>query len=380
MSNDTFTEVTSQSWGSRLGGAFKGIIIGILLVIASLVLLFWNEGRAVKRYKTLKEGSGAVIVVSAEVVDSGNEGKLVHMTGMVTSDEILTDTSFGVSSQALKLLRIAEMYQWQQESRSEEKKKIGGGTETTTTYTYNTVWAENLINSDQFRKADGHQNPVDMAYRSVELVAAQPMVGAFTLAPGLMQKISGYKPLVLGPDYTLPDGIQGKGLLGSTGIYLGEYPDNPQIGDIRISFKELKPLTISLVAGQKNDTLQSYQTKVGGSIALLQAGEYSAEMMFQQAGQSNNILTWILRGVGFVLMLIGFHLVLAPLSVFADVLPILGSLVGVGTGIIAALFTVSLSILTVAVAWLVYRPFIAFTMLMVSGGIILLLFKKLRNK
>ena len=63
MSNDSFTEVTHQSWGSRLGGAFKGIVFGIILFIVSFPLLFWNEGRAVKRHKTLEEGGGAVWMV-----------------------------------------------------------------------------------------------------------------------------------------------------------------------------------------------------------------------------------------------------------------------------------------------------------------------------
>ena len=35
MSNDTHTEVTSQSWFSRLGKAFKGIILGGVLFLAT---------------------------------------------------------------------------------------------------------------------------------------------------------------------------------------------------------------------------------------------------------------------------------------------------------------------------------------------------------
>jgi hypothetical protein len=35
MSNDSFTEVTSQSWFSRLGNALKGIIFGLILVAVS---------------------------------------------------------------------------------------------------------------------------------------------------------------------------------------------------------------------------------------------------------------------------------------------------------------------------------------------------------
>lgn len=47
MAPDVVTEVTKQSWFSRIGGSFKGVAFGALLVIAAIPLLFWNEGRAV---------------------------------------------------------------------------------------------------------------------------------------------------------------------------------------------------------------------------------------------------------------------------------------------------------------------------------------------
>ena len=130
MSNDSFTEVTNQSWFSRLGNAFKGIVVGIVMVVIAFPLLFLNEGRAVKRYKTLKEGGGAVISVAIDKVDSANQSKLIHLTGKAVTEGTLVDQTFDVSTKAIKLMRVVEMYQWQQESQSEEKKKLGGGTET----------------------------------------------------------------------------------------------------------------------------------------------------------------------------------------------------------------------------------------------------------
>ena len=69
MAQDTFTEVTRQGWGSRLGGSLKGILVGFVLVGAGIVLLFFNEGRAVKRAKALDHGSAAVVSVAATSVD-----------------------------------------------------------------------------------------------------------------------------------------------------------------------------------------------------------------------------------------------------------------------------------------------------------------------
>jgi hypothetical protein len=46
--SDHFTETSSQGFGSRLGSSLTGLLIGPLLFIGAIVLLWWNEGRAVQ--------------------------------------------------------------------------------------------------------------------------------------------------------------------------------------------------------------------------------------------------------------------------------------------------------------------------------------------
>jgi hypothetical protein len=173
--------------------------------------------------------------------------------------------------------------------------------------------------------------------------------------------------------------LKNQAQLSSNSIYVGKIPSSPQVGDIRITYKEVKPMNISLVANQINNTFEPYYAKAGGTIELLTSGIHSNEAMFQQAEKSNTILTWILRGAGFLVMLMGFQLIFGPLSVFADVLPILGSIVGAGTGFIAAMIAGILSCLTIGIAWIVYRPIIGIIMLAISGGIGFLLFTRLRK-
>lgn len=134
MAQDRYTEVTKESWFKRLGNAFKGILFGFLLIGISFVLLFWNEGRAVKTMKTLKEGKGIVVPIRADKVDPENNGKLVHVTGKATTEEILEDSVFNVSIRAIKLKRVVQMYQWKEVVTSKTKKKLGGETETVKTY------------------------------------------------------------------------------------------------------------------------------------------------------------------------------------------------------------------------------------------------------
>jgi len=113
--------VTQQGVGGRLGGSIKGAIVGVVLAVAAVPLLFWNEGRAVKRARTLAEGAGKVVSVPASTVDAARDGGLVHTSGQATTDETLRDPMFGVEEQsALALERRVEMFQWvQREDRKE---------------------------------------------------------------------------------------------------------------------------------------------------------------------------------------------------------------------------------------------------------------------
>ncbi|MBN1269133.1 MAG: TMEM43 family protein [Kiritimatiellae bacterium] len=378
MSNDRITEVTRESWFSRIGGAVKGIVVGFILFAVAFPLLFWNEGRAVKRYKTLKEGSGAVVSVTADTVDPANAGKLVHMAGRADTEATLKDPVFGVSANALRLNRNVEMYQWKESSESKTKKKLGGGTETTRTYTYSKTWSDRLIDSADFKEPTGHQNPGSKPYESTELVAEQVRLGAFMLSPSLVRQISNFEPLPAAGDTELPEALKGKASLHGGGLYLGADPASPQVGDTRISFEVARPTEVSLIAEQAGATFAPYKTKAGGSLEMLETGVHTAEAMFQQAQESNRILTWMLRLAGFVLMLIGLNMMLKLLSVLADVLPILGNIVGAGTGLISFLLAAILSLITIAIAWIVFRPLLGIILIAVAIGLIVAIKSKLK--
>ena len=379
MSEDSFTEVTHESWFSRIGGAIKGFLVGLLLFVVAFPLLFWNEGRAVKRYKTLKEGGGAVVSVTSESVDPDNAGKLIHTTGKADTDATLTDSMFGVSSNALKLKRVAEMYQWKETSQSKTRQKVGGGTETVKTYSYTKTWADRPINSTNFKKPTGHQNPQSIPYGSADQIAEEVTLGAYVLSASLLGRIQNSESLPVGSDSPLPEQLEGKAKLYDGGFYIGADPASPQVSDTRIKFKVTKPTEVSVIAKQVDSTFEPYATKAGGTIELLQTGVHTANAMIQKAQESNKILTWILRLVGFILMLFGLNMIFRPLSVIADVWPILGDIVGAGTGIVSFLLASILSLITIAIAWVVYRPLLGIILLVVAYGLMVAIRVKLRS-
>lgn len=371
MAADSFTVTESRGWGSRLGNSFKGLIIGLILFGISFPLLWWNEGRAVARYKTLKEGERSVVATTADAVDPELEGRLVHLSGVAGTDEILTDPVFGVSENAIHLERQVEMYQWNEDSQTETKKKLGGGEKRVTTYRYAKTWSREPIDSGQFAEPTGHQNPGAMPYRSRTESAKDVRVGAFHLSPSLVGAINASEDIPLPDDVlgNLPQDLAGKTrVLGQT-LYIGPDATVPRVGDLRVSFSRVPATVVSILSKQQGDQLVAFTAK-HGVIEELHLGEHTADTMFQRERTENKMFTWILRGAGFLLMALGMKLLTEPLGVLGDVVPIFGSLVRGVSGLIVGLLAFALSAITIGVAWLVYRPLLGGGLLALAVGAI----------
>ena len=215
-------EVTTESWGSRLGSSFKGVLTGGVLFIAAIPLLFWNEGRAVKTAKALEEGEAACVSLpSPDSIDPKYEGKLVHLTGNAVTQDTLTDGLFpGISLKAIELSRRVEYYQWVESESTREEKQVGGSVKKITTYSYSKKWVSQPEDSSSFKEA-GHDNIVH--YTGVENEnqnAANVTLGAFTLTPGQISSISGDKPVDL-KDVTLPQELTGRTAVSGNVLYIG---------------------------------------------------------------------------------------------------------------------------------------------------------------
>ncbi len=366
--SDSFTTQSTRSWGSRLGGSFKGILIGVILFLISFPLLWWNEGRTVERHQALQEGAGAVISVDSNSLDLNHEGRLIHISGNVHTAESLTDAEFGINAnQALRLRRTVEMFQWQERSEGKTEKNVGGSETQTTTYRYDKTWSSTPIDSSRFKQLEGHHNPEQMAYPAKTLTAQQARLGAYRIAPEQIAEFAHYQPIWLeGLQFSqLPTSYRNLG----DHLFIGIDPDNPRVGDLRIRFSQMPATEASLVGAQQQDRLTPYRTESGGSILLIQVGLHSAASLFESAQQSNTVIAWLIRFGGFLLMFIGIRLMLKPLSVIADVIPLLGSLVAFGTGTLALILALPLTLLTIALAWIAYRPLLA--AVLIGAGLLL---------
>ena len=366
---EQITEVTGTSWFARLGQAIVGVFIGLIFIVVSVGVLFWNEGRAIRTAQGLTEGAGIVRSVPAEAVDPANDGRLIHVSGMLSTAGPVSDPDFAMRVRGVRLDRHVEVYQWKEETHSESRTRLGGGEERTTTYKYVRTWSDKPIDSDRFKEPRGHTNPV-MTYQSRESLAPGTRLGAFAVPESLLRgfgearrlaatdaQVNALQNRVTKP-VTVNDGI----------LYVGRDPSEPAIGDMRISFSEVPVQPASVVAAQSGSGFAPFPTHTGTTVELIAAGSVPAKVMFQHAEEENVTMTWVLRLIGVIFMLIGFNFVLRPLAVAGSVIPLLGDVIGAGTFLVALVCTVAIAPIVIAFGWLWYRPLIGIGVLAVGAA------------
>ena len=370
---DTVTETTSRNWFGRLGDAIVGVLIGLLLVAGTCIGLFWNEGRAVQTSRSLAEGSGLVVDVPAARVDPANEGRLIHLAGDLATGADLVDLDLGVTARAARLARKVEMFQWKEESQSSSQKKLGGGEETTTTTTYTRTWSDRRIDSSRFRNPSGHANP-QPRFGESDVTARDATLGAFRPGGAALRAIPASQDLTV-PAAAL-DRIRAR--LGPVSVqdgrlFLGRDPANPAVGDLRVSYRIVPEGPASLIGRQTGGDITAFQTKAGDQLLMGETGLVPADAMFRSAAVENTILTWAIRLACAIFMWMGWFLLLRPIAVAGDLVPLIGSVLAAGAGLAAFLLTVVTAPLVAAIAWLFYRPVVSLALLAAGGAIVLAL-------
>ena len=418
-------EVTSTSWFSRLGSAIKGVFIGMGLVIVSVILLWWNEGRSVRRYKEISFARENTVETPYESIDSSKEGQLVHFAGKASTSDVLTDPTFGVQvKDSYKMVGNVEVYQWIEKvipGKTETRKKLGGGTETVKhpdTYEYYTGWSSSIVNSDSFHEKDASRKNVltVLPYETVKnpVRAQKVMIGAHKLADSYIDSLGSEKTVDL-VEEQIKSKIPATAIINKNYIYYNaklddDYnrlsgnstvtpnasgntentavqetpavqnavnpaayranPENSQVGDVRISFTHKPVGDVTVIAKQVGDSFERYKIDSDLSYIDVRDGIFEAKVVFEKNESAESMMVWALRFIGFALMAAAFGMIFKPISVLADVLPILGDIAESGIGIISGLIAFVLSMFIIALAWLWYRPLLGITLLILMGAAI----------
>ncbi len=355
------------------GGGIAGLLLGIALFVALTVVLFNNEGNSVNRAKALKNISEAVEVSSGSVV-SANEGALVVFSGLADTNGKLADEEFEVVApdSTLKLRRIVEMYQWHEDSETDD--------DDNTTYSYYLDWSDSVIDSADFAQKGGHQNPMTIPYKEINLVADEIHMGAFSLADEFVKKLNDYEPLELTnvtDDPWLVTSIEGNKIFQSAEGY-SSYA-YPEVGDVLITYEIVMPETVTVVGKQQGSSLVSYETKTG-LLAEVSSGVKTKEAVMEEKLQQNTIKTFAIRIGSVIGLMVAMGMIFSPITSLLARIPLLGNLVNRGIGFIGSILGIAWGLLVIAVGWLFFKPLLAIILIVVAVGLIVLFAMKSKDK
>ena len=138
--------------------------------------------------------------------------------GVPVSDEVVRDAEFGVSARHFGLERRVAMYQW---------RASGPG--------YERVWSEAPIDSTGY--APGHENP-SFPLRGRRWIARQIMLDGKPLDRSAIEQLGQWR--LFRPNFSaLPGNLSATFQPEGDGLGTAENPLDPQIGDLRIGWREL---------------------------------------------------------------------------------------------------------------------------------------------
>ena len=356
------TETTNKKGG--------GIVGGLLLLLVGIGLLWYNEGRTVANQSTINEARKNYKDVASDKIDEKNEGKLISTKGKIDLSESSTptDSIFGINAKAAKLIRTVEVYEWKEECTTDDNDKE--------TCTYEKVWEDRLIDSSSFKES-GHTNPTSIPYESETFLASNVRVGAFFLPEELINRLSTNKKksnMHLKDEYTKP--VEG---ITISGDYLTNVKENnPEIGNIRISFSYLDEETVSIMAVQVGNSFEAFTSKKGKDVYKILKGNYTGAQILEKMTKTNNTWKWILRILGTLLVIGAFNSMFSFITNLTDRIPILGRIVSGTTGLISAVLCFAISLIVIAIAWFRFRPILSIILLLIV--VALVVFLKMYNQ
>ncbi|MFK5974872.1 MAG: TMEM43 family protein [Sulfurovum sp.] len=367
---ERYTHTETTGYGENIGNSFKGMLLGFVLIAGAIVLLWWNESNSVEQAQALGEMQKNIITLPNTKYYIKYDNKAVLLTGEVKPLNRLIDKEFGVSSDGLILAKKVQMYQWRETSTTKTEDKLGGGTEEITTYDYSRVWSESYINSSSFHHSSDHRNS-KTHYKS-KIYATDATLGDYQLGENIIKRIDAKKEF---------NGLKnmseeiGEARNHKSFLYVGYNPQRPRIGDIKITYTYAPSAIYTFVGKSFQKDIIPFVTSNGKSFLFVREGKVDANTIFTEAKDANATLTWILRGVGLLMMFIGFGMIMGPLTTLANVLPFLGFLVGGVTSVVAGVFTLILGSLVIAIAWFGARPMLSLGIIAVGVVIALALGK-----
>lgn len=416
-------EVSHENICTRAGNSVCTMCCGTLLVPLCILLIFWNENDAVVNYATVDMLHKADVMATCEPQQSSN-GKLVFGSCRVSAPDL--SKSDDLPSQLQPFLKAfpgtqiswkTEIYQYKESSSEVCHKDSTGGKTCTKTYSCDLDWSDSEVDSGGFECSGYHDNTghgLPVGFGSSGSVNAKK--GSVVLSQSGSSTSHGFildtNLQLQFPSVSMENTIQSYSqgwtqwygraggqlsprMLQANGKYLTTYYKGaPQLGDLRISFsgrfaEEVTVAAKQLPSSNHIASLGPWPSQTFGwfgkhtkPVEKLYEGELSLDGFVTRWTSEVTAQLWMIRFLGLIIMVIAFEMIVQPLSVAADLLRTidmctcgLGSILDNAAQCVlhtaAFVLAVVVTLLTVAVAWLVARPFYAILMLVLAVAVFL---------
>ncbi|KAJ8960820.1 hypothetical protein NQ318_020116 [Aromia moschata] len=344
----TLVEEFQRSWLTSL--------IGLGFLCVGVWLLTWNEGRAVHHAHSLDETYNNAIALNAyDRVQPELDGRVVHISGALAIDEPLTEPDYSISIQAVKLKRRVQMYQWVEERTPRDQEDTSTGSfNYVNDYYYVTEWRDKLVDSSGFYIRHGHENPKEIPLKSITYIAPSVRVGHLVVGNEIKDKFTDFM------EVTSDERPERRGVKLHMGIYY-HCDDiwNPEVGDIRVQFYYAGPggEPVTIIAKQETGMLVPYKTSKGHEIALLRHGNLNINQMFTSEHFDARLETWKLRGLGVFILYASSVCLARLLKIIFVRTSLLSNLIsGEANSFGNVVLAMSVSLIIIATAWMLYRP------------------------
>lgn len=184
----------------------------------------------------------------------------------------LRDRDFGVGTRQFGLDRVVEMYQW---------RATPGG--------YTQVWNAAPIDSSSF--ASGHRNPGRLPLESRRWWAQDATIDGRPIAPEVLQTLGQWR--VFRPNFSrLPANLAASFQPEGDGLGSAENPLEPNIGDLRIHWRELH---LPSLEGKVELRDGRWQLAPGAAAEALSAAR-AQTVVELPPNQDRKLLPWLLAG------------------------------------------------------------------------------------
>lgn len=293
----------------KAGGCFAMVLYSFkIMVISSCVLiyfllLFLSESKN----NTNEE---PFIVDAYTTINSDLDGKLVALTGKLEIEAELNESAFQ-GLEIIYLYKKIEMYALHKKVKAVNLKDLNssGSSDIDSTYSYYKAWTENPQRSSSFSKGGEQlQNPkMDVVSN---LFTANVKLGNYTIDIDDLYNSASAESSEL---FKLETAFKYKG----SGIL-----QEPEVGDIKTTYTYFKlPKNNLTIVGRYNASRKNL--KYYSIFTEENNHDLTKTMQKAYSDKKEDKMQWHMKIIGFIAIWICMYLVVSPITLFYDVIPIL---------------------------------------------------------